>query len=95
MFEVAFQTSEHYDLYSQVKGTWNGLVSHLNQEKSTIGWAHFFITASRAKLIDFTTPWDADRYCFFVCMFTFDVTKKFFIKSLNFSHGSLLGTPNG
>jgi hypothetical protein len=51
---------------TEVQGTWNGLVKHLHEEKAVFGWAHFFITRDRRKLIDFTQYFDADKYCFFV-----------------------------
>lgn len=51
---------------NMVKGTWNGLVSHLHNEKASFGWAHFFLTGSRSKLIDFTQSFDTDYYCFLV-----------------------------
>ena len=49
-----------------IKGTWNGLVQHLHLKKATFGWAHFFLTLDRSKLIDFTQSFDTDNYCFFV-----------------------------
>ena len=82
-------------VHSQVKGAWSGLVSHLNQEKATIGWAHFFVTADWAKLIDFTTPWDTDRLCLFVSVIIKLCLKIRKIILKNFSPKSLTGTRIG
>ncbi len=49
-----------------VGGAWNGLVRHLHEKKADFGFAHFFHTLDRGKLIDFTVPFDTDNYCFLV-----------------------------
>ncbi len=51
---------------TEVNGTWNVLVKHLHDGKSVFGWAHFFLTWDRSKLIDFSASFDGDRYCFLV-----------------------------
>ena len=47
-------------------GNYSGLVGDLQNWWSDVGWANLFITAGRAKYIDYTSPYRNDLGCLVV-----------------------------
>lgn len=65
-FTLEFQEVSHEELwgYELANGTWVGLVGQVHHEMVDLGTCNLFLETHRAKLLDYSTPYNFERGCF-------------------------------
>lgn len=65
-FTVEFHEVSHDELwgYELANGTWVGLVGQVHHEMVDLGTCNLFLETHRAKLVDYSTPYNFERGCF-------------------------------
>ena len=65
-FTLQFHEVSHEELwgYELANGTWVGLVGQLHHQMVDLGACNLFVETHRAKLLDYSTPYNFERGCF-------------------------------